>query len=172
MAQMLRRLPLILLALGLGLGAARAEAPAGHGPIELRKALAAGSGLATEDVAVDDQVYKTQMRYRGYSLSALLRRAYPDIDKTAAAGAELVFRASDGYSPSMDLAKALKGHGVIAFRDLSLPEADPWQPFMQGKQRITPAPFYLVWPGVDPDDATYKWPYQLVEIEVESFEQH
>jgi mono/diheme cytochrome c family protein len=171
MARSLRCVSLLLVLLGMGLGAARAEAPAGRGPLDLRKALAGDAGLATEDVTVNDQVYKTQMRYRGYSLSALLRRAYPDIDRTAAAGAELVLRAADGYAPSMDLAKALKGHGVIAFRDLARPETDPWKSFMQGKQRITPDPYYLVWPGVDPNDATYKWPYQLVEIEIQSFEQ-
>src|SRR5690606_1712145 len=45
-----------------------------------------------------------------------------------------------------------------------------WEPFRQGKEAITPAPYYLVWPGVDPSDPSYKWPYQLVSIELQPFE--
>lgn len=171
MADALCRAVLVLLALAAGIGSAAAETTAARAPLDLKRALGADSGLAAEDVGVDDPVYKRPMRYRGYPLAALLRRAYPDIDKTAAAGAELVLRAADGYAPSMDLAKALKGRGIVAFRDLARPEGDPWDSFLQGKERITPAPYYLVWPGVDPKDATYKWPYQLVEIEIQSFEQ-
>src|SRR5690606_13960153 len=122
------------------------------------------------DVSVNDQVYKRPMRYRGYPLAEVLRRNIADVDRIAAAGAELVLRAADGYAPSMDLAKALNGRGVIAFRDLSRPENDPWEPFLQGKTRMTPAPYYLVWRDVDPADPTYKWPYQLDELEIQSFE--
>jgi len=171
MAETLRRVFIALLSLGVGLAAAHAEAPAGRAPIDLRKALASDSGIAPQDVTVNDQTYKRPMRYRGYPLAELLRRTWKDVDAVAAQGAELVFRAADGYAPSMDLAKALKGKAVIAFRDLARPEGDPWEPFLQGKARITPAPYYLVWPGIDPADATYKWPYQLVEIEIQSFEQ-
>ena len=165
-----RRAALALMLCLAGVAAARAQAP-GDAPLDLRRALGSNAGIAAEDVGVDDPVYKRPMRYRGYPLAEVLRRNVKDVDKVAAAGAELVLRAADGYAPSMDLARALKGTGVIAFRDLARPESDPWEPFLQGKERITPAPYYLVWPGVDATDATYKWPYQLVEIEIQSFQQ-
>jgi mono/diheme cytochrome c family protein len=163
------RATLALLLLLAGFAPAAAETTS-EPPLDLRRTLVPSAGFATQDVTVNDPVYKRTMRYRGYPLAELLRRHYKDIDKIAAEGAELVVRAADGYAPSMDLAKALKGHGVIAFRDLARPENDPWESFLQGKEKITPAPFYLVWPSVSPTDATYKWPYQLVEIEIQSFE--
>ena len=165
-----RRFAFGLLMCLAGTEPASTQTPSGK-VIELRRALGANVDIPTRDVEVDDQVYKRTMRYRGYPLADVMRQNFKDVDKTAATGAELVLRAADGYAPSMDLAKALNGDGVIAFRDLARPENDPWEPFLQGKERITPAPFYLVWPGVDPDDATYKWPYQLVEIEIQSFPQ-
>ena len=112
--------------------------PASAAPLDLERVLRAKPGMATEDVTVDDPVYKRTMRYRGYPLATLLRRHYKDIDRIAAEGAELVLRAADGYAPSMDLAKALHGRGVIAFRDLNRTEADPWETFLQGKEHITP----------------------------------
>lgn len=165
-----RRIVLALLLCLAGVAPARAETPGGA-PLDLRRALGPDAGIAATDVEVNDQVYKRKMRYRGYPLAEVLRRNFKDVDKTAAAGAELVLRAADGYAPSMDLAKALSGAGLIAFRDLARPEGEPWEAFLQGKERITPAPYYLVWPGVDPEDAAYKWPYQLVEIEIQSFQQ-
>jgi mono/diheme cytochrome c family protein len=53
-------------------------------------------------------------------------------------------------------------------RDLDRPANDPWEPFTQGKEMITPAPFYLVWRAIDGGDANYKWPYQLVSLSIES----
>lgn len=166
-----RRAALALLLLIAGAAPALAETKAEGAPLDLERVLRAKPSLPTEDVTVDDPVYKRTMRYRGYPLAPLLRRHYKDVDRLAAQGAELVFRAADGYAPSMDLAKALHGRGIIAFRDLNRTETDPWETFLQGKEHITPAPYYVVWPGVRPDDAAYKRPYQLVEIEIQSFEQ-
>jgi mono/diheme cytochrome c family protein len=170
MAAPLRHTVFAIVLVCAGVTAAGAEVPNDLPPLDLERVLHAKPGLAAEDVTVDDPVYKRTTRYRGYPLAVLLRRHYKDVERLASEGAELVFHASDGYSPSMDLAKALHGRGIIAFRDINRTETDPWETFLQGKERITPAPYYLVWPGVRPDDAAYKWPYQLVTIEIQSFE--
>jgi mono/diheme cytochrome c family protein len=124
----------------------------------------------TTAVILDDPVYKTRKLYAGLSLAALLRKAWPDADRWAAEGAELVLHCADGYAPSMDLKRALGSDGVVAIRDLDRPASDPWEPFTHGKETITPAPAYLVWSGADPADANYKWPYQLVAVSVETFD--
>jgi mono/diheme cytochrome c family protein len=130
----------------------------------------AGGTVAAITVAIEDPVYKRSKRYAGHRLADLVRKAWPEADRWAAEGAVLVFRCIDGYSPSMDLSRALSGDGVVAVRDLDRPTGDPWEPFAHGKETITPAPFYLVWRGIDPADANYKWPYQLVSLSVETFD--
>jgi mono/diheme cytochrome c family protein len=130
----------------------------------------AGATPPAVTAEIMDPVYKKPKRYAGYRLADLLRKAWPDADRWAAEGAELVFHCVDGYAPSMELARALAGDGIVAVRDLDRPAGDPWEPFAQGKQTITPAPFYLVWRGVDGADAHYKWPYQLVSLSVETFD--
>lgn len=149
--------------------------PAGGGAAEPLGKRVELAGLVKPDapttaVILDDPVYKARKLYAGLSLAALLRQAWPDADRWAAQGAELVFHCADGFSPSMDLRRALAGGGVVALRDLDRPESDPWEPFMHGKETITPAPAYLVWPGADPADVNFKWPYQLVGMSVETFD--
>ncbi len=129
-----------------------------------------GATAPVMTVTIEDPVYKKSKRYAGYRLADLLRKAWPDVDRWAAEGAELVFGCADGYAPSMDLGRALAADGIVAVRDLDRPAGDPWEPFVHGKQTITPAPFYLVWRGVDGADANYKWPYQLVSLSVETFD--
>jgi cytochrome c2 len=126
--------------------------------------------VAGATVTVEDPTYKKPKRYAGHQLADLLRKAWPDADRWAAEGAMLVFRCADGYSPSMQLSLALSGDGIVATHDLDRPVADPWEPFSHGKEMITPAPYYLVWRGIDAKDASHKWPYQLVSISIEGFD--
>jgi mono/diheme cytochrome c family protein len=71
--------------------------------------------------------------------------------------------AADGYRATAPLALLLQheNEGLVAFRDAVRPRAHPWATFAAGKQRITPAPFYLVWTR---RDRRLPWPYQLTEI--------
>ncbi|MEC9346971.1 MAG: cytochrome c [Pseudomonadota bacterium] len=145
-----------------------AAASAGAEPVDLERLLA-GETLPTIDVTVTDQAYKREMRFRGHPLNDVLAAAFPDLESARGTGIELVFRAADGYSPSMSLDRALEAGGVVAFRDADRPDADPWETFLQGKTPVTPAPYYVVWPGTSPDDPRFKWPYQLVEIDLVPF---
>jgi len=150
----------------LGPGAARAEAPASE-TVAIADLIAAAPAARRMEADLDDPVYKRRKRYAGVALADLLRQRWPTVDDWATAGAELVLTAADGYSPSMDLGRALAGGGVVAVRDLDRPPDDPWEPFLQGKETITPAPYYLVWPDADPGDPGHAWPYQLVSLRIE-----
>ena len=143
------------------------EAEPGGKSVDIAKVVA---GAAEVTVTVSDPVYKRPKPYAGYRLADLLRKAWPDVDRWAAEGALLIFRCADGYSPSMELSRALSGEGVVATRALDRPASDPWEPFPHGKETITPAPFYLVWGGVGARDANYPWPYQLLSFAVKSFD--
>ena len=149
--------------------AATAEATASEWPsLDLPALAAAGKLPEPVEVTVDDPVYHTQKTYSGYPPAQLLG-LIPELDALRADGAIVIFEAADGYKPVMSLDKALEPGGVIAMRDLGAPPGAAWHPFMQGKQSITPAPYYLVWPNRAHDDWTFVWPYQLIRITIEPF---
>jgi mono/diheme cytochrome c family protein len=127
-----------------------------------------GGSVAIVSVAVEDPIYKKTKRYSGHRLSALLRNAWPNVERWASEGAMLIFHCADGCSPSMRLSLALSDGAIIATRDLDRSAEDPWEPFSHGKQMITPAPFYLVWAGISATDTAHKWPYQLISVSVEA----
>ncbi|MDA0230748.1 MAG: cytochrome c [Proteobacteria bacterium] len=129
---------------------------------------AAGNLPEPIDVTVDDPVYHAEKSYSGYPLSAVLAQI-PNLEKLRAEGAVAIFEAADGYKAVMSLDKALTPGGVIASRDRDAPADSSWHTFEQGKETITPAPYYLVWPNQSHDDWTFVWPYQLIRITVEPF---
>ncbi len=136
--------------------------------IEVRS-LANAAGMVSVDVEIaDDPVYGTAKRYRGIPLEDVLS-LIADIDRYEAEGALAVFEAADGYVATMALHTARAGGGVIATRDLDAPSGNTWIPLKQHGATVTPAPLYLVWPGVAADDWNYAWPYQLVTIAIKPF---
>jgi hypothetical protein len=64
---------------------------------------------------------------------------------------------------------SLAEQGFIAFRDNGA-ENKKCLDFKFGKQTITPAPFYLVWPKKGLDEWCYPWPFQLVSLSLEPAE--
>lgn len=117
--------------------------------------------LTPAETAVQDPVYKTVKRYRGFWL--------PDIGDLLGEVPEgtdaLEFRAADGYKTRISLneVRQKSPRGLLAFRDASYREE--WEPFMHGKERITPGPWYLVWEKTDQVPVhSLPWPYQVVEI--------
>jgi len=132
-------------------------------------ALLMNTDIAPTRLTVDDPVYETRKTYEGYALRDVLKVAFPDLDAHIAANAELVMRARDGYAPTMPLSRALSKPGLIAFRDLSRPQASPFADVRQGAKMVNPAPYYLVWGDVAADDKGFPWPYQLVELELKGY---
>jgi mono/diheme cytochrome c family protein len=123
-----------------------------------------GHQIAFADV--DDPVYKRKQRYQGIWLLDILkdlrREGHPESETY------LRFRCKDGYAPMMPLARALRGRGLVAFRDTGAPGGEDWRPLPGSENSATPAPSYLVWvsPPGDPDE--FPWPYQMVAIELVS----
>ncbi len=117
-------------------------------------------------VKVDhDPVYKKTKDYEAYPLAEILNK----MTLTKAMKPEdlvIVFTASDGYKVAMAYSDAMAEKGFIAFRDMEA-ENKKWQDFKFGKQTMTPAPFYLVWPKKGLDEWRYPWPFQLVSLSLE-----
>ncbi|MCP4327099.1 MAG: cytochrome c [Alphaproteobacteria bacterium] len=137
--------------------------------LDLHQLAAQGRMPASVDIKTEnDIVYHKAKHYSGYPLRNLLA-LIPKLDDLRRGGAEIVFTAEDGYRATMGLDEALAANGVVAFRDLDAPAGKKWVPFTHGKQTITPAPYYLVWPKQDPSNWAYSWPYQLAKIAVQPF---
>lgn len=139
--------------------------------------------LKPVQVLVDDPVYNREKRYEGFLLREVLALGgvVSAQGPVEAAGDELVLKCADGYSPTLSLAKLSEYEGVLAFREIGARvegRTVEWTTFTQGKSKITPAPFYLVWKrkgtGSDaksPSAHEVTWPYQLVGVELVSLSQ-
>ena len=136
--------------------------------LDLPALAATGKMPEPVEVTLDDPVYHAQKTYEGYALAPLLAQI-PGLEELRTQGAVAIFEAADGYKAVMSLDNALMPGGVIARRDKDAPPGSDWLPFKQGKETITPAPFYLVWPNRAHDDWTHVWPYQLIRITIEPF---
>ncbi|MGR9116427.1 MAG: c-type cytochrome [Gammaproteobacteria bacterium] len=112
-----------------------------------------------------DPVYKTPKQYLGYPLKEIIETL--KIPKPFhAEDMVLVFTAKDGYRVAMSYSDAVKEQGFVAFKDTAA-ENGNWLEFKFGKQKMTPAPFYLVWPNKGLDKWRYPWPFQLTTISLE-----
>lgn len=119
--------------------------------------------LPVKRVELYDPVYGQQKSYLGFLLTDVLKLAGY---QNGMPGDELKLVASDGYAPSMPLS-LLAGEPVLAFAEAGKADFE-FEAVTQGKAKLSPAPFYLVWT----QGAAAKhqpWPYQLVKIELVSF---
>lgn len=121
--------------------------------------------LAEQQVSLTDPSYGAEKSYRGFDFATLLKKTgFPPLQ----AEDTLVLTASDGYAPTVNAAQ-LAGHAaMLVFAEAGLPDFQ-FALLPQGKAMISPAPFYLVWPGAGKAAEHYAWPYQLVKIELIRF---
>ena len=48
--------------------------------------------------------------------------------------------------------------------DVDAPKGRDWEVLLKNGEEVKIEPFYIVYEGVSPTDAEYKWPYNLVKI--------
>lgn len=121
--------------------------------------------LPVQQVSLYDPSYNQQKNYRGFLFKELLQKAgFPALDSDDT----LVLTASDGYAPTLTAAQLQQQQPMLVFAEAD--KADfSFTPLQQGKGMLSPAPFYLVWPGAGKAAEQYAWPYQLVKIELIRF---
>jgi len=121
--------------------------------------------LSLDSIVVQDPVYKKRKRYMGYWLSDI----FSFIGIHPQPNTVWTFTALDGYKASIAAGDVLKS-GVKAFIAVAdLDKTEGWEKIQQGKERISPGPYYLVWqtPLVDvTPPIKLPWPYQMVEISI------
>lgn len=121
--------------------------------------------LKRAQIAIQDPVYHKRKRYAGYWLSDIFELAGVKLDSKVVLG----FTALDGYNariPAADVAQS-GARAFVAVKDLDAPEG--WEKVLQGKEWVSPAPYYLVWqaPVELPKNIILPWPYQLAGISIE-----
>ena len=123
--------------------------------------------VPVQRIKLFDPVYNSEKSFEGVSLLHLLKAAGY---KPGQAADEVVLTASDGYAPSMPLEFLLDDQAVLVFAETGKKDFD-FEPVQQGKAMLSPAPFYLVWKQGKAVEKTRPWPYQLVKLELVSFQQ-
>jgi cytochrome c2 len=83
---------------------------------------------------------------------------------------ELLFTCSDGYQPTLPVARAIEHQGWLAFERPGVP-AFTIHKFESGRLKdVAVGPFYLVWENVKDTavraEGDYGWPYQVVGVEL------
>ncbi len=121
--------------------------------------------LPVQQVSLDDPSYNQTKSYRGFGFKQLLATAgFPALNGDDT----LVLTASDGYAPTLSAQLLAKQQPMLVFAEADKPDFS-FTPLQQGKGMLSPAPFYLVWPGAGKAAEQYAWPYQLVKIELIRF---
>jgi mono/diheme cytochrome c family protein len=128
--------------------------------------------LPSQTVTIQDPVYNRAVTYDAFSFDDVLKLLKdPAKADTQSSADEIVFGAVDGYAPSMPAAK-LKGHiAYLAYQEHGRKDGKRWGTFEQGKAKMTPAPYYMVWKEGTSLGEDYPWPYQLVRIELVNFKE-
>lgn len=123
-------------------------------------------------VSVQDPLSGGERRLRGCPLEKVLRLGFGPLPKSFA-WKDVLLHARDGYLGLARGEKLLEPGGFLAFSDADVragsDAAGRWR--LLGARQIDPGPFYLVWTGPGQSAAAgYPWPYQVVAIEIASFE--
>lgn len=122
--------------------------------------------LKTLTIKVDDPGYKKLKEFDVFRLEDVFQLAGAESKGRAD---EIVFVAVDGYSPNMPFA-LLKAHkAFLAYQEHGTP--GQFGLIEQGKAKISPGPFYVVWEEGIKLGTEVPWPYQLVKIEVVDWKQ-
>ena len=113
----------------------------------------------------EDPVYHSKKRYNAISLPELLA-TYSQIKQLQTDQYQIVFECEDGYKPMMPLQKILSSKSFLAVSDLNAPKGELWSKIIKDGREMKASPFYLIYQGISPKDADFKWPYNLIKIHV------
>jgi cytochrome c2 len=123
-------------------------------------------GKDTVVTIVNDPVYHKTKKYKAVSASLLIQTEI-DLTKIDPKNTKIVFECIDGYKPEMPLELFLKANPYLAFEDVDAPKGTKWEAIIKDGNEMNAEPFYIVYPSVSEKDARYKWPYNLVKIDLE-----
>ena len=129
---------------------------------------------SAQAVEVDDPYHAKRMTYRALALRCVLDVGFAERGGAASLrDAGLLLRALDGYTRPVAGRELLEPGAYLAYGEPDRLRDDTggsaFSPI--DRRQVDPAPFYLVWTGVERGDPhETPWPYQLGRIEIAPFE--
>lgn len=123
------------------------------------------------EVEVFEPHQRTKMAFAALPLPQVLDDAYGDIWREREA---IVFTCRDGYEPTIAVRRVLNHSAFLALNRLDQAEFTIVEARDGARQEVDLGPFYVIWENLDDakiraeDD--YGWPYQVVRIELVSFQ--
>ena len=121
--------------------------------------------LKSHSVKINDPIYQSGKEFDGFLLKDVLELAGVDFSTQAD---EVIFGTIDGYAPNVTFAKIKTHRAYVTYQEHGTP--GKFALVSQGKTKISPLPFYLVWEEGNAL-AGVPWPYQLVRLEVVDWKQ-
>ena len=123
-------------------------------------------GKDTIVIIANDPVYHKLKKYNAVSASLLIKNEI-DLTKIDPKNTKIVFECIDGYKPEMPLELFLNSNPYLAYRDIDAPKGSNWEAIIKDGNEMNAEPFYIVYTSVSEKDTQYKWPYNLVRINLE-----
>ncbi len=123
-------------------------------------------GKDTIVTIANDPVYRKQKKYNAVSASLLIKNEI-DLTKVDLKNTKIVFECIDGYKPEMPLELFLNANPYLAYQDIDAPKGLNWEAIIKNGNEMNAEPFYIVYTSVSEKDTRYKWPYNLVRINIE-----
>lgn len=123
-------------------------------------------GKDTIVTITNDPVYHKLKKYNAVSASLLIKNEI-DLTKIDPKNTKIVFECIDGYKPEMPLELFLNANPYLAYRDIDAPKDSNWEAIIKDGNEMDAEPFYIVYTSVSEKDSQYKWPYNLVRINLE-----
>jgi cytochrome c2 len=119
-------------------------------------------------VSINDPVYHKNKRFNAFPLQTLFNKHW-NFDEIEINEMKIVFECEDGYKPEMPLSKFLSVNSYLAISDADAPDRRSWEQVMKNGNEMIIEPFLLFYDNeVTPDDKSFKRPYNLVKIHLES----
>lgn len=127
--------------------------------------------VAAQPIRVWDPYERKELTFEGFAMNAVLDATFGERWRKEE---ELLMTCSDGFQPSIPVARFLGHRAFLAFRRLDQPAFDLTKNDVTPPARVDLAPYYLVWANLDDPavraEGDLGWPYQLVAIEPVHFE--
>ena len=123
-------------------------------------------GKDTIVTVANDPVYHKQKKYNAVSASLLIKNEI-DLTKIDPKNTKIVFECIDGYKPEMPLELFLNSNPYLAYRDIDAPKGSNWEAIIKDGIEMDAESFYIVYTSVSEKDTQYKWPYNLVRMNLE-----
>lgn len=139
-----------------------------HGsPIATYSATALSERVQPEPARVHEPYEEQPVAFVGLPFEAVLDAVYGAAWRGEE---EILFTCTDGYQPTLPVARVLGHRAWLAFERPDRPDFSIDKFESGARRRVAVGPFYLVWDNLDDEvvrmDGDYGWPYQLVGIDL------